>query len=165
MRIGFKRQAAEINTKDTPGVIAPPPLIYLGALAAGLLLDWRYPLALLSGKLTLPAGALLIASGMLCVVTAFAAMRRAGTAVNPYQPTTAVVTDGPYRYTRNPLYLALALFYAGIASLTSSLWAMALLPVVLVMIHYGVIKREEKYLEQKFGAEYLRYKNTVRRWI
>lgn len=151
--------------KDTPGIIAPPPLIYLSAMAAGLLLDWRYPLAFLPGKLALPAGVLLIASGALCMATAFAAMRRAGTAVNPYQPTTAVVTDGPYRYTRNPLYLALALFYAGIAGLANALWAISLLPVVLAMIHYGIIQREEKYLEQKFGAEYLRYKNTVRRWI
>jgi len=156
---------AGIETKDTAGIIAPPPLIYLGVLAAGLLLDWRYPLAFLPGAFTLPAGALLIASGALCAVAAFAAMRRAGTAVNPYQPTTAVVTDGPYRYTRNPLYLALALFYVGIASFANSLWAMALLPVALAAIHYGVIRREENYLERKFGAEYVRYKNTVRRWL
>jgi len=156
---------AETETKDTAGIIAPPPLIYLSALAAGLLLDWRYPLAFLPGKLTLPAGALLIASGALCAVAAFAAMRRAGTAVNPYQPTTAIVTNGPYRYTRNPLYLALTLFYAGIASLANALWALALLPLALAIIHYGAIRREEKYLERKFGAEYVRYKNTVRRWL
>ncbi len=165
MRIDFKRQTAEVNTKDTPGIIAPPPLIYVSALAAGLLLDWRYPLAFLPGELTLHLGALLVALGVLCALSAFLAMRRASTAVNPYQPTTTIVTDGPYRYTRNPLYLALALFYAGIASLSNALWAMALLPVALVIIHYGVIRREEKYLERKFGAEYLRYKNTVRRWL
>lgn len=165
MPIGFKRQAAEINTNDAPGIIAPPPLIYLSLLAAGLLLDWRYPFAFLPGGLTLPLGAQLIAFGVLCAVPAFLAMRRAGTAVNPYRPTTAIVTDGPYRYTRNPLYLALALFYAGIASFANSTWAILLLPIALAIIHYGVIRREEKYLERKFGAEYLRYKNSVRRWI
>ncbi len=165
MRIGFKWQAAEINTQDTPGIIAPPPLIYLGALAAGLLLDWRYPLAFLPGGLTLPLGALLVALGVLCALPAFLAMRRARTAVNPYQPTTALVTDGPYHYTRNPLYLALALVYAGIAALSNALWAIMLLPVALAVIHYGVIQREEKYLERKFGAEYLRYRSKVRRWI
>jgi protein-S-isoprenylcysteine O-methyltransferase Ste14 len=155
----------QTEAKDTAGIIAPPPLIYLGALAAGLLLDRRYPLAFLPRGWELPLGALLIALGVLCAVTALLAMRRAGTAVNPYQPTTAIVTNGPYRYTRNPLYLALALFYAGIASFANALWAMALLPVALAVIYYGVIRREEKYLERKFGADYLHYKSAVRRWI
>jgi len=92
-------------------------------------------------------------------------MMRAGTNVDPTQPATVLVVDGPFKYTRNPLYLSLTLLYAGIAILVNSLWTMLLLPVVLVVMRKGVVDREERYLARKFGEQYLRYKASVRRWI
>ena len=92
-------------------------------------------------------------------------MRHAGTLANPYKPVSRMVTDGPFRYTRNPAYLSMTMVYTGIASLANALWASLLLPVALLVIQRGVIEREERYLERKFGEEYLRYKAQVRRWI
>jgi protein-S-isoprenylcysteine O-methyltransferase Ste14 len=87
-----------------------------------------------------------------------------GTAVEPWKPTTAIVTTGPYRITRNPAYVGMALAYAGIAVMSDALWVLAPLPLVLLVIDRGVIAREERYLERKFGQEYLDYKDRVRRW-
>ena len=92
-------------------------------------------------------------------------MRRADTPISPEEPVSSLVTDGPFRYTRNPGYLGIAMTYAGLASLANALWAILLLPATLFVIQRGVIEREERYLERKFGEEYLRYKARVRRWI
>ena len=92
-------------------------------------------------------------------------MRQADTPSNPSKPVERIAKEGPFRYTRNPAYLAITLIYAGIASLANALWAVLLLPVALVVIRRGVIEREERYLEGKFGEEYLSYKARVRRWI
>ena len=93
------------------------------------------------------------------------ALRRADTPISPNEPTTRLVTEGPFRYTRNPDYLSASIIYAGVASLANALWAILLLPIVLVVTQRDVIEREERYLERKFGEEYLRYKARVRRWI
>src|SRR3712207_954940 len=93
------------------------------------------------------------------------AMRQADTPTSPYKPVEHIATEGPFRYTRNPGYLAMTLIYAGIASLANALWAILILPVALLVIQRGVIEREERYLEGKFGEEYLSYKARVRRWI
>src|SRR5215218_8801600 len=90
---------------------------------------------------------------------------RAGTPTNPYKPSSGIVTEGPFRYTRNPAYLSMTMVYAGVAFLARAPWALALLPVALGVIRRGVIEREERYLERKFGAEYVSYKARVRRWI
>jgi protein-S-isoprenylcysteine O-methyltransferase Ste14 len=92
-------------------------------------------------------------------------MRHAGTPANPYKPVSHVVSEGPFHYTRNPAYLSMTMIYAGIAVLANALWAILILPVALRVIRRGVIEREERYLERKFGEEYLRYKAQVRRWI
>jgi protein-S-isoprenylcysteine O-methyltransferase Ste14 len=93
------------------------------------------------------------------------AFQRKGTAVEPWKPTTAIVTTGPYRLTRNPAYLGMALVYIGIALLADALWVLVPLPVVLLIIDRMVIAREERYLERKFGQEYVDYKVRARRWI
>jgi protein-S-isoprenylcysteine O-methyltransferase Ste14 len=92
-------------------------------------------------------------------------LRHAGTPASPYKPVSHIVTGGPFRYTRNPGYLSMTMIYTGIASLANALWAILLLPVALLVIQRGVIEREERYLERKFGDEYLSYKAHVRRWI
>jgi protein-S-isoprenylcysteine O-methyltransferase Ste14 len=93
------------------------------------------------------------------------AFRRARTPVDPYTPSEAIVTDGPYRFTRNPAYLGMALTYAGIAIASNAPWALVPLPVAIAVIDRGVIAREERYLERKFGTPYVDYKRRVRRWM
>jgi protein-S-isoprenylcysteine O-methyltransferase Ste14 len=154
----------ERNT-DNPGVIAPPPLIYAGALAIGLLANWMYPVPFLPRGLSRVLGWPLIAGGLAIGYLGIREMQRAGTNVDPREPTTAIVTGGPYRFTRNPLYLSMTLIYGGITTLANALPAALLLPVVLHVMRRGVIEREERYLEGKFGDEYLDYKARVRRWI
>ena len=151
--------------QDNPGVIAPPPLIYLGALAVGLLLSRAFPVKFLPRPIAFILGIPCIILAGILTRSAFLEMRRANTNINPRQPAIALVTEGPFRYTRNPLYTSLTLMYTGIALVTNALWAMLLLPMTLLIINRGVIDREEQYLERKFGEQYLNYKARVRRWI
>jgi protein-S-isoprenylcysteine O-methyltransferase Ste14 len=151
--------------RDNPGVIAPPPLIYAGALAAGLIVNRLYRIPFLPQGLTRMLGWPLIAGGLAIGLLGFREMHRAGTNVDPREPTTTIVTAGPYRFTRNPLYLSMTLMYAGISALANALSAILLLPAVLAVMRRGVIEREERYLERKFGDEYLNYKSRVRRWL
>ena len=153
------------ETPDNPGVIAPPPLIYAGALAIGLLANRPYPIAFLPRGLSRVLGWPLIVGGLVIGTLGFREMQRAGTNVDPREPTTAIVTRGPYQFTRNPLYLSMTLIYAGITALANTLPAALLLPAVLAVMRRGVIVREERYLERKFGDEYLGYKARVQRWI
>ena len=153
------------DERDKPGVVAPPPLIYLGPLVLGLLLNRRFPVPFLPRGMKRLLGWPLLGGGVLLMNWFFWTLRSAGTPVNPEKPVSSLVTDGPFRYTRNPGYLSMAVIYAGIASLANALWSILFLPAALVVIRRGVIEREERYLERKFGEEYLRYKARVRRWI
>jgi len=110
-------------------------------------------------------GWLLAGAGVALAASAIVLFRRAGTSPVPIQPTTALVAQGPYRFTRNPMYVGLAALYAGIALLVNSLWPLVLLPVVLIAIRWWVIAREEAYLERKFGDAYRAYTRRVRRWL
>ena len=152
-------------TPDAPGVIAPPPLIYLAGLGIGFGLEALLPSAAIPETLGTVLGCLLLASGLVLAGSFVRAFRHANTPVDPGKATTAIVTSGPYRLSRNPGYLAMALAYAGIAVLTDTLWAFVTLVPTLILIDRGVIKREERYLERKFGEDYLRYKARTRRWL
>jgi protein-S-isoprenylcysteine O-methyltransferase Ste14 len=150
---------------DTPGVLAPPPLIFLSGLAIGLLLTWIAPRPFLPAPFNWIAGSIFIAAGLLLGLSALLALRRGGTPADPYEAPVAIVTGGPYRFSRNPIYLGFNFIYIGVGLLFNSAWALLLLPIVLVVIHLGVIVREERYLERKFGQAYLGYKASVRRWL
>ncbi|HTZ77338.1 MAG TPA: isoprenylcysteine carboxylmethyltransferase family protein [Stellaceae bacterium] len=157
------------DVEDVAGVVAPPPLIFLGFLVVGLAIGHFWPLAVVDGSLPV---AVRIAVGTAVAVLSLAMgmaglrqLRRAGTNVRPDRPTTALVRDGIYRYSRNPLYTALAFLYAGIAFAADSLWALMLLVPALLVIRYGVIAREEAYLERRFGDDYRNFTATVRRWL
>src|SRR4051794_688692 len=154
-----------MNQHDTAGVVAPPPLIYLGGLILGFVLEVLLPGVDLPAWLEWGIGALLVVAGLGLLLWFNPLFSRKGTAVEPWKPTTAIVTTGPYRFTRNPAYLGMALTYVGIAALSSAVWVLLPLPVVLAVIDRGVILREERYLERKFGEEYLAYKRSVRRWL
>jgi|ERR671913_1469683 protein-S-isoprenylcysteine O-methyltransferase Ste14 len=153
------------DEQDNPGIVAPPPLIYLGALIFGLLLNRRLPIGFLPRGIARGLGWSLLGAGALLLGWFEWAMWQADTSSNPYKPVKHIATEGPFRYTRNPGYLAMTMIYAGIASLANALWAILLLPGALLVIQRGVIEREERYLERKFGEEYLSYKARVRRWI
>jgi protein-S-isoprenylcysteine O-methyltransferase Ste14 len=155
----------ENNNADNPGVIAPPPLIYASALLAGLLTNRRYHIPFLPRPLARMLGWPLIVGGFAVGLLGSRQMRRAETNVSPYRPATAIVTEGPYRFTRNPLYLSMTLLYGGVSALANALPPVLLLPLVLHLMRRGVIEREESYLERKFGDVYLEYKVRVPRWI
>jgi len=153
------------NRPDTAGVIARPPLIYLLALVIGLILRAWAPTPFLPDGVGYVLGAVLIVIAVWLLSWGVRAMHAAGTSEKTSVPTTALVTTGPFQFSRNPLYVSLTLIYLGIAIAAQSLWALALLIVVLVVMQQGVVRREEHYLERKFGGDYLRYKERVRRWI
>jgi protein-S-isoprenylcysteine O-methyltransferase Ste14 len=151
--------------RDNAGVVAPPPLIYLGPLVLGLLLNRKFPVPFLPRGAARAIGWPLLAGGVSLASWFVFTMRRADTPIDPREPVSNLATDGPFRYTRNPAYLSMAMIYAGISSLANALWAILLLPATLLVIQRGVIEREERYLERKFGEECLGYKGRVRRWI
>ena len=153
------------DEQDKAGIVAPPPLIYLVPLVFGLLLNRRFPATFLRPKIARSLGWPLLSGGVLLLSWFERALRHAGTPASPYKPVSHVVTEGPFHYTRNPGYFSMAMIYTGFALLANALWAILLLPVALLVIQRGVIEREERYLERKFGEEYLRYKAQVRRWI
>lgn len=150
---------------ETSDVIAPPPLIYLGALGMGFGLEAVVGTGSLPSTVAVPAGAAAIIAGTGLLGSFVSAFRRARTPIDPYTPSQALATDGPYRLTRNPAYLGMALTCAGIALVSNSLWALVPLPVAIAIIDRGVIAREERYLERRFGTPYVDYKRRVRRWI
>lgn len=142
-----------------------PPALYAGTFVLGLVLDWLLPL---TGLPVLPArlaGAVCLVVGAGVAHSGEKVMHRAGTNIRPDLPTTALVTEGPFRFTRNPLYLGLTLMYAGIALLIPGTWPLLLLLPVLLVMRWGVIAREERYLERKFGEPYRAYLGRVRRWL
>jgi protein-S-isoprenylcysteine O-methyltransferase Ste14 len=153
------------DNPDNPGVIAPPPLIYAGALLAGLLANRRFHVPFLPRRLRRMLGWPLVLSGLAIGLAGSREMRRVETNVSPYRPATAIATEGPYRFTRNPLYLSMTLLYGGVSALTNALPPVLLLPLVLRLMRRGVIEREESYLEGKFGDVYLEYKVRAPRWI
>ncbi len=153
------------NLKDTAGVIAPPPLIFLGGLLIGGVISWIYPIRFLPRFWGYVLGGILVVVGLGIVFVARTKMAKAETNIEPWKPTTAILSDGIYGLSRNPVYVAMILVYLGVVLLFNSLWILPPLIFVLLVMHFGVILREEKYLEQKFGGDYLNYKKQVRRWL
>jgi len=150
--------------RETAGVIAPPPVIYLGFLGLGFALEGLMPGAELPGWAQ-SAGAVVIVAGVALMLSFELAFKRAGTDANPYRASAALATDGPYRFSRNPGYLGMAITYIGIALAAEAPWALVMLVPAMLVIRYGVIAREERYLEGLFGEEYLSYTRSTRRWI
>lgn len=150
---------------DSPGVLVWPPVLYGGGFVVGLVLGRLLPLGGLPRAPARIAGAVCVTAGLALARWGEQVMRRAGTNVRPDRPSSALVIDGPFRYTRNPLYVGLTLLYAGVALLIPSTWPLVLLVPVLLVMRWGVIAREERYLERKFGAAYRIYLARVRRWL
>lgn len=153
---------------DTSGVRFPPPLYFLIGLAIGFIIEHFYPLRLAKPGhqiITYSLGGVWIALGLLLGGWAGFTFRRAGTSPVPHVPSKALVSSGPYRWTRNPMYVALALTSIGIGLLMNALWPIISVPAALVLIDALVIRKEERYLEGGFGDSYRDYRRRVRRWM
>jgi|TARA_R100000005_G_scaffold96705_2_gene86393 protein-S-isoprenylcysteine O-methyltransferase Ste14 len=150
---------------DHAGVRIPPPLIFLTFLVAGLLLDSGWIRGVLPPLPFTIAGAILFLAALALLLLSAEKFHRAKTHLEPWKPTTQIITNGIYRYSRNPIYLSMAIAYAGISTAAASWTAIILLIPCLFIIHYYVIMKEEAYLEDKFGKEYLAYRAKVRRWL
>lgn len=157
-----------MTVKDNPGVIAPPPLIGLAVMLGGLLLDWLLPAYLLTVLLSLEdrlvIGALLLLAGLALAVSALGAFRAARTNPEPWKPSRALVTGGIFRWLRNPMYVGGLLILAGLSIALASDWMLVLTVVGGLVIHFGVVLREERYLTAKFGAVYTAYRDGVPRY-
>lgn len=153
------------ESQDHAHVIAFPPLIFLvHAVAAGLA-HWLGPIQLLPPLPARLVGASLALWAGVQAAWASRTMHRAGTNVNPGKPAIAIVAAGPYRYTRNPMYLSLCLLLLGLGLLLNGVLPVLFVVPLALTLHFGVIKREERYLAAKFGETYLAYQRRVRRWL
>ena len=150
---------------DHAQVMVPPPLVFLGYLIGALILNWIVPFPAPWTFVLHIVGGLAIIGGILFVSSAFVQMRKANTPVDPREPVTAVVTTGPYRFTRNPIYLGFFLTYLGFTLLDGTLWGLIASPFLIWTITQAVIHAEEIYLAEKFGEQYKQYRARVRQWI
>jgi|SRR5438094_8008447 len=161
----FPDDALPSAPADNPGVVIFPPILFVGTLLLGLLLHYLWPVNLARGPWVRVVGVILaVASGALAL-WGVRTMRRARTNISPSKPALAIVTDGPFRFSRNPLYVANALFYVGLSLAFNAVWPLVLFAPMLVVLHWGIIRREERYLEAKFGDPYRSYKSRVRRYL
>jgi protein-S-isoprenylcysteine O-methyltransferase Ste14 len=155
------------DTNDTSGVRFPPPFIAAGVFVVAYAVHRFAPLPLAGdpGAAQRIVGWGLVAVAVLLSASAVFLFRRAGTTPNPTRPTTALVVHGPYRFTRNPMYVGFAVLYVGVTLLVNSAWPFVFFPIMITLLDRLVIGREEAYLEAKFGDAYRSYKARVRRWI
>jgi protein-S-isoprenylcysteine O-methyltransferase Ste14 len=157
-----------MSETDAAHVAIKPPLLFLGALGLGCALSLMLPLGTELGsanRSALAVGLAFLAAGFALAVFAGRSFHLAGTSVVPGEPATALVATGPYRITRNPIYIGFVLAYFGLAVMLTSAWVLLLLIPVLVILQRGVVEREEAYLERHFGEAYRKYKARVPRWL
>lgn len=160
--------AEQASNIGSPAVNFPPPVLFVMAIAAGWGIEKKYPLPL-SSLVAIPARAIvswvLIVSGTSLMAWGLVVFRIARTAVYPNQPARQLVAGGPYRLSRNPMYVGLTMMTTGVAFLADNVWMLTALPVTLTVISKFVIQREERYLQHEFGSVYVDYQKRVRRWL
>jgi len=153
------------GSEETSGVTLRPPFVYLASILLGVLLQRLWPIGGVPQNARLVFGIPLLIGSVGMFGWAVGALRRAGTGIRSFEPTTALVTTGPYRDSRNPIYLASTLFQTAIGIVVNTAWVLGLLIPTVALIVTQVIAREERYLGRRVGAPYLQYKASVRRWI
>jgi protein-S-isoprenylcysteine O-methyltransferase Ste14 len=157
------------TTTGGPGTGRPlllrPPLLCAAAIVTGLVLDLVWPLSFMARPGRRPIGVVLSMAGIALFVAAIRAFTAAGTPVPGNRSTTAIVRSGPYRFSRNPIYLAFAVIQFGVAVAFGSWWLLLTLALSIGWIATSVVPREERYLEARFGSIYSAYKSSVRRWL
>ncbi len=154
--------------RDRPDILIFPPLAFALALASAILLGWLAPLPILPlfpWPPGLVAGGVLIAAALTTAISGVRAFKRAGTNVDPRQPAQTIVRDGAYRYTRNPMYLGMVTLVTGYGLAASNLWGVIAAAALWAILHHGVVRREETYLEAKFGDKYRALLRATRRWL
>ncbi len=153
--------------RETAGVLAPPPAFPLVTIALAEVLRWWRPLPLIPAdrwwRWVLAAA--LLGTALAIASSAIVTLRRARTPVEPWKPTRAVVTDGPFAISRNPIYLAFLAIQLSYAWARPNVWGVLLIPITMALLHWGVIAREERYLAKRFGEPYMAYAQRVRRWL
>jgi protein-S-isoprenylcysteine O-methyltransferase Ste14 len=154
-----------MSGNDVPGVVAPPPVLLLGAILAGVGGQRLAPVPLVPGGVPAAGGLLVIAAALALAVASIREFRRAGTEYVTRKPATALVVRGPYRRSRNPIYVAFLCLQLGIALLANNAWIAAMIAPLAVCLHFGVIVREERYLSRRLGPAYDAYRASVRRWL
>jgi len=155
----------EAKQPDHAGVAFHPPLLLVASLGVGFLLRWLFPLPVLTSTASVLVGPAIVALSFGIFFWAAGTMLRGHASIPTNKPTDAVVAGGPFRFSRNPIYLSMILLHIGVGAWTKSLWFFVLAAISVALLTWGVILREERYLERKFGDEYLSYKSRVRRWI
>jgi protein-S-isoprenylcysteine O-methyltransferase Ste14 len=153
------------NETESAGIRVPPPLFYVVGFLIGVGLELAFPIDRPSVGVTLAGSVIGIGAWLLLDGAAMLFFRRAGTSMIPIKPSTALVTTGPYRFTRNPMYVGMAFLYMGLAFALGFIWPLAVLPVVIVAVDRLVIAVEEAYLHRRFGEDYSEYTRRVRRWL
>ena len=158
---------AEPTPLDSAGVRFPPPFVYALGILAGWLIDrrWRWAITNHPASWRPAVAAVLILLWLVLFIAAAARFLQAGTTIIPHKPVSAFVVSGPYRFSRNPMYVSLVALYLGAAFLLNSWRPVVLLPLVLIVIQRAVIAREERYLRYRFPTEYAAYCSRVRRWL
>ena len=163
---------ADVVTADDsrapgPRVRIPPPILFAAGFVLGVLMSRRWPVNAPWGHVAWVrnAGLPLVGCGLVLVATGIITFRRARTSVLPHHPARVLVTSGIYRFTRNPIYVGMTIAYLGGVLATGAMWALVLLPLVLLLLFALVIRAEERYLRERFPVEYADYWRRVRRWI
>jgi protein-S-isoprenylcysteine O-methyltransferase Ste14 len=159
------RLAGGTQHLDSPGVRIPPPVLYIAAFLVGLTLQGRFPLPFLARPVALSLGGVIAAFGALCIATSIPAMLHGHGTLNTAGPSAALVMSGPYRYSRNPMYLGLALLFIGLAVIFAVVWALLFVIPLILYTQARVIMPEERYLQRAFGDDYRVYSSHVRRWL
>jgi len=159
------RLAGRTQRLDSPGVRIPPPVVYVAAFLISLALQARFPLPFLARPIALGLGGAIAALGALCIVTSIPTMLRGRGTLNTAGPSAALVVSGPYRFSRNPMYLGLTLLYAGVAVMFGVVWALLFVLPLVIYTQIWVIAPEERYLQRAFGDDYSVYSAHVRRWV
>jgi protein-S-isoprenylcysteine O-methyltransferase Ste14 len=162
----FERKSQTDDRGPSAANLGParPPVIYLTAIVVGLASHFIWPITF-APKSARPCGVLIVVLAAILFIWSIKTFQSARTPVPGNQPTTAVVTVGPYRFSRNPIYLAFSAFQVGIAMGVDSAWLLVTLLPAIALMSFVVIPREERYLDGRFGEEYARYKASVRRWL
>lgn len=151
---------------DHPSLVAPPPIIYLISILIGLVLHlWWRPVRLVPHGVGFWLGWIVFLLSAFTLILCFREFHRWATPINPHRPTARIIRTGPFRYSRNPVYMSLGGLQAGVALIIDSFWVLGMVVPALVVVYAGVILREERYLDGKFGAEYRSYKAAVGRWL
>jgi protein-S-isoprenylcysteine O-methyltransferase Ste14 len=153
------------DSPDSPGVRFPPPFLYALAVVGGYLLNRRWPLPVSDGVFSKALAWALTFASLALAGSSIGNFRRSRTSIVPVRPATALVIAGPYRFTRNPMYVGMAALTVALALFLNTWWVIALLVPVLLVVRLFVIAPEERYLRRRFGADYVAYMRRVRRWL